>query len=264
VGHVTKAGTVLTTAQAFIENLSQRRRKHRSLTDLLPSWPVTTVEGTRTSSVYETLRADLLAGRIEPGSKLRLAALGSRFDVSLSVVREALTRLSEQGLVVANPNRGFSAVSLSREDLVDLTRTRVDIETLAVRRSVADGSLEWETALVAAHHQLARTRLPDPGDWAPDGAHDAWVAAHRRFHRALLAGCGSSRLEAIATGLRDSAELYRIWSRSIAHDDDRDIACEHRRLTDLAIARDVEGTAEALAAHIQRTTDALLRYVDGA
>jgi DNA-binding GntR family transcriptional regulator len=218
---------------------------------------VTTVEGTRTSSVYETLRADLLAGRVEPGSKLRLAALGSRFDVSLSVVREALTRLSEQGLVVANPNRGFSVVSLSGEDLIDLTRTRVDIETLAVRRSVEEGSLEWETALVAAHHHLAGTPIT-----APDGGvNEAWIASHRQFHRALLAGCGSVRLEAIATALRDSAELYRIWSRSIAHDEDRDVACEHRRLTELAIARDVEGTVEALAAHIQRTTDALLRYV---
>ncbi len=220
---------------------------------------MTVAVGTRTSTVYETLRADLLAGRVEPGAKLRLAALGSRFDVSLSVVREALTRLSEQGLVVANPNRGFSVVELSPEDLVDLTRTRIDIETLAVRRSVEHGSLDWETALVAAHHHLAGTALT-----TPDGAvNEAWVATHRQFHRALLAGCASPRLQDIASALRDSAELYRIWSRSIAHDDDRDIACEHRRLTELALARDVDGTAEALAAHIQRTTDALLRHVAG-
>ena len=218
---------------------------------------MTTVEGTRTSSVYATLRADLLAGRVEPGSKLRLAALGSRFDVSLSVVREALTRLSEQGLVVANPNRGFSVVSLSPEDLVDLTRTRVDIETLAVRRSVEQGSLDWETALVAAHHHLAGTPIDGPAGEVTA----AWLASPRGFPRALLAGCGSPRLEAIASALRDSAELYRSWSRSIAHDDDRDIACEHRRLTELAIARDTAGTVDALAAHIERTTDALLRHV---
>jgi DNA-binding GntR family transcriptional regulator len=234
-----------------------RRRSGRE--SLLASIVVTTVESTRTSSVYETLRADLLAGRVEPGSKLRLAALGSRFDVSLSVVREALTRLSEQGLVVANPNRGFSAVSLSVDDLVDLTRTRIDIETLAVRRAVAHGSLEWETALVGAHHHLAGTPITVPGD---EGLNEAWVASHRAFHRALLAGCGSVRLEAIATALRDSAELYRVWSRSLAHDDGRDVACEHRRLTELAIARDADGTADALGAHIQRTTDALLAYVD--
>ena len=224
---------------------------------LLASLVVTVAEGTRTSSVYETLRADLLAGRVEPGTKLRLAALGSRFEVSLSVVREALTRLSEQGLVVANPNRGFSVVELSPSDLTDLTRTRVDIETLAVRRSVELGSLEWETALVAAHHHLAGTSITD----SAGEVNETWIATHRRFHRALLAGCGSPRLEAIATSLRDSAELYRIWSRSIAHDDDRDIACEHRRLTQLALARDADGTADALAAHIQRTTDALLRHV---
>lgn len=220
---------------------------------------MTVADGTRTGSVYATLRADLLAGRIEPGAKLRLAALGSRFGVSLSVVREALTRLAEQGLVTASPNRGFSVVALSRDDLVDLTRTRIDIETLAVRRSVEHGPLEWETAVVGAHHHLAGTPID-----APDGeVNEDWVVAHRRFHRALLAGCGSVRLQAVANGLRDTAELYRIWSRSLAHDDDRDIACEHRRLTELALARDADGTVAALAEHIQRTTDALLRYVEG-
>lgn len=217
---------------------------------------VAVVDSTRTSGVYDALRADLLAGRIEPGSRLRLAALGARFGVSLSVVREALTRLSEQHLVVATPNRGFSVVTLSPEDLRDLTRTRIDIETLAVRRAVEHGDLGWETALVAAHHHLAGTALEGPGG----EVNEAWIHAHRQFHRALLAGCASPRLEGIATSLRDSAELYRIWSRSIAHDHDRDIACEHRRLIELAIGRDVEATVEALATHIQRTTDALLGY----
>lgn len=227
---------------------------------LLPCSTVTTNGHTRTGSVYEVLRADLLAGRVEPGSKLRLAALGVRFGVSLSVVREALTRLSEQGLVVANPKRGFSVVELSRDDLTDLTRTRIDIETVAVRRSVEHGDLAWETALVGAHHHLAGTPFTTPDH----DVNEAWIAAHRGFHRALLAGCGSPRLEAIAAALRDGSELYRVWSHSLGRDADRDIAGEHRRLTDLAIARDVDGTAHELAAHIQRTTDALLRHVDQA
>ena len=212
--------------------------------------------GTRSNAVFDRLRADVLAGRFEPGSKLKLAVLGARYASSLSVIREALSRLAEQGLVVAHPQRGFSVVALSPEDLTDLTDTRIDIETLAARRSAERGDLAWETALVAAHHTLARTPMV-----TPDGnANEEWISAHRAFHQALVAGCGSPRLQGIANALRDAAELYRIWSRSLAHDDDRDIAGEHLRLTELALARDADGLVTALSAHIQHTTDALLRY----
>lgn len=217
---------------------------------------MTTEADTRSNAVFDRLRADLLAGHLEPGSKLKLAVLGARYSASLSVVREALSRLDEQGLVIAHPQRGFSVLALSPEDLTDLTDTRIDIETLAARRSAQRGDLAWETRLVAAHHTLARTAVAT----AEGEINEAWLSAHRRFHQALIAGCGSPRLQGIATALRDTAELYRIWSRSLAHDDDRDIAAEHSRMTELAIARDADGLAAALAAHIQQTTDVLLRY----
>ncbi|MEV7076301.1 GntR family transcriptional regulator [Streptomyces sp. NPDC093990] len=214
------------------------------------------VPTTRSNEVFDRLRADLLAGRHAPGSKLKLAVLGQRYTASLSVVREALSRLAEQGLVVAHPQRGFSVVELSPEDLADLTATRIDLETLAARRSVERGDLAWETALVAAHHRLAGTPTT-----TPDGeVNEEWIAAHRAFHEALIAGCGSRRLRAMATALRDAAELYRIWSQALTRDHTRDIAGEHNALLSLALGHDAEGLASALGAHIQQTTDVLLRY----
>ncbi|WP_345138241.1 GntR family transcriptional regulator [Dactylosporangium darangshiense] len=214
------------------------------------------VGSTRAGSVYDQLRADLLTSRILPGTKLKLVALAERHEVSMSVIREALSRLSAEGLVVATPQRGFRVISLSDGDLIDLTNTRVDIECLAARRAVEHGDLAWETGLVAAHHALDRTPtlLPD------GGVNENWIDCHRDFHSALLAGCGSPRLQGIAAALRDAAELYRVWSQTLAHDDTRDIAAEHRQLTNLAVARDADGLTAALAAHIQRTTDALLRH----
>jgi len=214
--------------------------------------------GTRSNAVFDRLRADVLAGRLAPGSKLKLAVLGARYEASLSVVREALSRLAEQGLVVPHPQRGFSVFALSPEDLTDLTGTRIDLETLAARRSVERGDLAWETALVGAHHTLAGT----PAATAGGDVNDDWITVHRAFHHALIAGCGSPRLQGLAQGLRDAAELYRIWSTSLTRDTKRDIAAEHSELLALAIARDADGLATALAAHIQRTTDILLRYAE--
>src|SRR6476646_6915446 len=191
-------------------------------------------KATRTAQVYEALRTDILNTRIGPGSKLKIADLGTRFGVSLSVVREALTRLGEQGLVVANPQRGFSVIELSINDLDDLTNTRMQIEPMAMRDSVAHGGVAWEGQVVAAHHQ------------------------------ALVAGGCSPRLRSIANALRDNAELYRMWSRTWAHDVDRDLAAEHRAIMTAAISADADAAAEALSRHIARTTDAIKAFAASA
>jgi DNA-binding GntR family transcriptional regulator len=217
-------------------------------------------KATRTAQVYEALRTDILNTRIEPGSKLKIADLGTRFGVSLSVVREALTRLGEQGLVVANPQRGFSVIELSIQDLDDLTNTRMQIESMAVRDSVAHGGVPWEGQVLSALHQLERTELYS----GPDCVNPEWLDAHRAYHQALVAGGSSPRLRSIANALRDNAELYRMWSRTWAHDVDRDLAAEHRAIMIAAISADADAAAEALSQHIARTTAAIKAFVASA
>jgi DNA-binding GntR family transcriptional regulator len=213
---------------------------------------------THSEGVYASLRAELLGGTFVPGSKLRLAGIGTRYGVSLSVVREAMTRLAGEGLVKALPQRGFCVTPLSVDDLLDLTRARVLIETAVLRESVANGGLEWESAVIAAHHTLQGTTYTTrEGHLGGD-----WSVAHHAFHRALLAGAKSPRLESIATELRDCSLLYQHWSIDIAHDLDRDVAAEHSNLAELAVARDTEGAVTALKEHIERTTAALLTYAE--
>lgn len=212
--------------------------------------------GLRTSAVYVQLRNDILEGKLSPAERLKTAGLSSRFNVSMTVVREALTRLAEQGIVVATPRSGFVVTPLSIEDLTDLTRVRISIETLALEDSIKHGDLAWETLVVGSHHTLART--PRPGIAEDGGA--AWRQCHREFHHALLSGCGSPRLLAIADSLRDSSELYRAWSRTLARDTDRDFAAEHRAIVDRVLARDADGAVEALSRHIERTTATLLDF----
>jgi len=214
-------------------------------------------KATRTGEVYEALRADILNTRIEPGSKLKIAQLSNRFSVSLSVVREALTRLGEQRLVVANPQRGFSVVGLSVGDLDDLTNVRTQIESMALRDSIAHGGVAWEAEVVAALHRLERTEIyADPAHVNPE-----WLDLHRAYHHSLVAGGASARLRAIANSLRDNAELYRMWSRTWAHDVDRDLQAEHRGIMTAALSGDEEAAVAALSQHIARTTAALKALV---
>ena len=213
---------------------------------------------TRTEEVYDELRRQLLDlnGDLEPGQRLKLLDLAQRFDASLSVIREALTRLAGQGLLVATPQRGFSVRELSVADLADLTRTRVQVESLALRQALRNGDVAWEAAVVGAHHTLERTPVAD----ATGRFNEDWSAAHSVFHQTLLAGCASPRLQGIVTSLRDSAELYRRWYWALTDDHQRDIAEEHRLLKDFALDRDADQAVRQLAAHIERAPQALIAY----
>lgn len=211
----------------------------------------------RTEHVYDELRLDLLDGRIQPGERLKLPALAERFGLSMTVIREALTRLAEQGLVTVSPKRGFSVMPLSADDLEDLTYVRTQLETLTLRASVERGGLDWEAGVVGTLHALNRTiQVREDGTFNAD-----WFACHRAFHHALLAGCGSPRLLAITAAERDRAELYRAWSRSLAHDTTRDVQAEHEQIAALALDRATGAAMAALAAHIERASAVLLGYI---
>ena len=184
-----------------------------------------------------------------------MVELGDRFGVSQSVVREALTRLAEQSLVVASPQRGFRVQELSTRDIAHLRETRVQIESVALRLAIERGDLHWETGILTAHHLLDRTPLVKDDQTV----NEEWSAQHRDFHRALLAGCDNDRLEAVAQSLRDSAELYRRWYWVLTDDHHRDVASEHRRLKELALARE-DAAIELLIEHIERAPRELVEY----
>ena len=211
---------------------------------------------TRTEQVYEILRGELLNGGLHPNQKLKMVELTQRFGVSQSVVREALTRLTEQGLLVATPQRGFRVRDLSVEDIAELTETRIEVESLALRLAVERGDLQWETGILAAHHRLERTPVTrDDGTVSED-----WSVQHRDFHQALLTGCGNRRLESVVNSLRDGAELYRRWYWVLTDDHQRDLAREHRQLKEFALARDADRGTEVLAEHIDRAPALLIAY----
>ena len=216
---------------------------------------------TRAERVYSELRGDILAGRQRPGSRLPFADLAARYEASMGVIREVLTRLTAEGLVESEPQYGFRVVPLSVADLNHLTDARAAIETLVLGQAVEHGDVAWESQVLAAHHRLERTPQQAADDLGRLGAD--WTAAHAAYHHTLLAGCPNPRLLAIADLLRDSAELYRQWSVPLAHAH-RDIAAEHRAILDAVLNRDVEAATAALATHIHATTNVLLDEANAA
>ncbi len=172
-----------------------------------PSGPEAPSAGTLASAAHARVRAEILSGAIPPGSRIHIRALCARLGLGLSPVREALNRLSAQGLVVQSDQRGFTAAPLDLADLADLTLARAAVNAAALRDALAHGDAAWEESLLLAHHRLART----PRRAAVD---PAWEARHAAFHAALLAGCRSGRLRLYAGQLFAMADRYRHLSRA--------------------------------------------------
>lgn len=211
---------------------------------------------TRADGVYRRLRSDILSAHLVPGQRLKFPELSERYRASVGATREALTRLAADGFVTPRAHQGYLVTPLSHEDLAELTRARIEIESLVLRLSVQEGDMRWEADAVAAHHVLERTPLYEPGNG--ESSNPAWSSAHIAFHSALLAGCRNQRLLTTATNLRQEAELYVQWSVSSGIDSDRDICGEHRALLEAATSRDALRAEELMRDHIAYTAQLLI------
>jgi DNA-binding GntR family transcriptional regulator len=214
---------------------------------------------TEASLAAERLRADIVAGHLAPGSRLKLAPLARELGVSRAPLREAANRLATEGLLTQADQRGFRVAEISRADLDDVTQTRQRIEALALRDAIAAGGLDWEGEVMAALHRLDRLSLS--GDGAPGAPTSAEQQArfrveHARFHAALVSACPSVHLLDFRERLYALTERYRNLAL-VGPPTGRDVRGEHRALAEAAVARDAERAVALLSHHLAATAAAL-------
>lgn len=209
---------------------------------------------TLASMAHQRLREDIIGARLVPGSKLRVQALAERYGLGPSPVREALNRLSREGLVTLIDRRGFSVTSLNRQHLEELTRTRCWLNELALRQSIAQGDAAWEEGVVLAYHRLSRIPRYLDASGGAAGCNPAWEVAHRAFHSALISACGSRWLTGFCEQLFDAADCYRHLSRvsTLKRAQRRD---EHHQILDAIVARNADAAVALLLHHFTRTAE---------
>ncbi|MFT8244995.1 GntR family transcriptional regulator [Roseomonas sp. BN140053] len=213
--------------------------------------------GTLASAAYSRLRDEIISTEIAPGTRLRTRQLCARYEMGLSPIREALSRLSSEGLVVQSDQRGFTVAPLSAADLAELTRTRTWLNETGLRESIAHGGQDWEEALLLAFHRLSR--IPRFGEGIGP-RNPAWDAAHRHFHRCLIAGCRSGWLLGFCDQLFDAFERYRNLS-AFTPRTRPDHVGEHEALTRAALARRAEEAAQLLRAHFALSAELALGHL---
>lgn len=223
-----------------------------------PARPVGRGTGAPTGGelAYEVIRKAIIAGEFEPGTRLRLVELTKRYGFAAGVLREALPRLVAEGFLESQAQLGFRVVELTASDLLHLTEVRLLIEAEALRQAIRHGDAAWEAEIVSSAYLLDKATVPATSEaLTPD-----WLSAHSRFHAALLAASPNDHLRGLSRNLRDRGEIFRAWGRGASMH--RDVAAEHRAITEAVLARDEEVAVARLEDHIRITASAYLALAD--
>lgn len=208
---------------------------------------------TLSTGIASRLRAQITSGQIPPGSKLHLEELRATFGVSLSPLREALSRLAAEGFVVMESQRGYRAMPVSEANLREVTKLRSEIEAFALRESIRQGDDQWESELVASQYRLNKLEKARP---AADGLIE-WETAHRDLHQRLLSACQLPLLLQFCATLHDLSDRYRrlfLATRPL----DRDVSQEHADIVAATLERREDEACQLLRMHIERTGNNVL------
>lgn len=221
-----------------------------------PAVPAEVPDGPRTlvEAAYRRLRDDIIDGVHAPGARLRVEHLKDDYGVGAGTLREALTRLVADSLVVAQGQRGFRVAPISVADFEDITATRVLLETEALRQSIAHGDVHWEGELAAAFHRLTRAQEKLGRRSGP--RLDEWEERNRVFHECLIAACPSRWTRHFVGILYRQSERYRRLALS-RRPVPRDLQAEHRAIYEATLDRDARRASAALAEHIRATLAAV-------
>ena len=212
-------------------------------------------EDSSTSELFRRLQADILRCHLKPGTRLLFRTLHEDYKAGVSQLREALMRLASEGLVILENNKGFRVAPVSREELLDITTVRCELEAIAVRMAMEKGDVRWESNIVARLHELSRL-----SPLGPEGSFsDEWNAANEALHEALRAACGSSLLLDFCQVLSERYYRYRrLWApHSSTH---RNPGKEHERIANAVIARDASVALPLIKKHLTDTTQDLLAH----
>lgn len=211
-------------------------------------------------TIYDQLYEAIISGELKPGQKLHIAQLADQYEVGLSPVREALSRLLATELVTTISQKGFRVCPVSLVDLNDLYRTRTQIEVLALTHAIEKGNDEWEARIIASYHLLAKFEAEHTIKTKQD--YREWEMRHRAFNIALLSACDLKQL------LRIQDQLYRLTERyrrqwliaGMKHQIGLPYAKEQKKIMDAVLARNIEQATKLLTKHYDNASTVIRDY----
>lgn len=199
------------------------------------------------------IRAGIFSGQYPPGQKLVVRELSEDLGVSHTPVKDALNRLTAEGLVEAFPGRSMVVRSFTNDELIESMSARLMCELFYAEEITTNASnnpalLEEIESL----WQLMKHLLSDDGDLD----HERWVDCETRFHRLYVSAGGNAKLSQVYDSLDVNRFTYfaYLYNNSVPLGRgtyEKNVA-EHRKIIDALKQGDVDKFAYAVAEHVLR------------
>jgi DNA-binding GntR family transcriptional regulator len=205
---------------------------------------------------YAEIAGRMASGELRPGVWLREETLAASMGISRTPVREALRKLSSEGLVRLERNRGAQAVAWTREQVSEIYGLRAVVEgymAAVAARNIDEGALGKLEANLIEYGQAAA------GDGA--AARQRAAALNNEFHAIVLEATGNDALINLVTGVLGLPLVRMTFLRYTARDLERSVE-HHRQLVEALRQQDAVSAEMIMKVHIRAAQLAVLRHQD--
>jgi len=202
---------------------------------------------------YAYIKEAITAVRFRPGQRLRTEEIAQALSASRTPVREALSRLAQEGLVEREGGWGYVVKHMSVKDVLDLFSVREALELAAARQVVGqldDGVIDELVSMNARAEAYFRT-----------GQYENFLRQNRQFHDAIAGATGNRLLHQMLSTIHDRVRQVGALTVTMHKPRLKELLEENRRI--LATLRKKDGPAleRAVRSHIRRGREHVLRMI---
>lgn len=209
---------------------------------------------TLSEQIYSILRDDIINHRLQGGEKLKLSSLKHRFKVSSTPIREALTRLMQEGLVNYQSNIGTSVIQLSKNDARELYQLKADLDILAMKYSFEgpDKMLMLSDLGNVINHSMFYKNNND---------YESAAACSDKFHLVFYRYCNNSRLEMISDTINCPFSIFlSIYNKN--HDVFAIHLDQHRNICDALVDDDFDKASRLFREHMLHSYECVIEGIN--
>lgn len=200
--------------------------------------------------VYQILWSRIVSRDLHPGEKLSDLRLSNELGVSRTPVREALHRLLQDGVIRAEPNRGFFVTSFSARDIEEIFEIRAALEALALRTYLARNPDDDFSAELTELDEVEREIAGAETDDQIRAGNEQFLAADQGFHRTIVEHAGNERLVGLINGIWAQIAVFQKAGTHVPGYVEVAIR-QHREIIGLLRDRKHDEAIDSLQAHIR-------------
>lgn len=209
------------------------------------------LEGRPTAQlIADHLREHIIQGIFPPGQQINESVLAGQLSTSRGPVREALQRLTQEGLLVSLRNRGVFVKELTIDDIREIYAVREAVEKASAEILLTAGHSQIDRTWQSLKEIVAEMANQESSDWQEISRLDM------QFHTSFVAGTHNSRLMRIYDTLAAETRMC-IHHLRVSYPRVDVLVREHQEILDMLGLRDNERLQRAISNHMRKAVDDL-------